>query len=881
MARKWHLFFRRLQSFLGYSIAKYTFQTAAKRFLIFTCGIFALLFCVTIQPLLLTGERVNAASSPVVVSSSGDLIDRAQQLYQLGNYPQAIELLKRSIDTNRGNPLKQAMGWSNLALVYQQLGDWQAGNDAISQSLKLFQNRTISGGSGILAQTLEIQGQLQFAQGQTEAALKTWEQTAQLYTQIGDDAGITRSKINQCHALRVLGFYRRAQVILEQLPASLASKPDSAIKVVTLRSLGIALEQSGDVDRASRVLEQSLTIAKKLKLDNEINATQLILGNLARTKQQIPQAIDYYSLATTSPTNLVSIQARLNLLSLQIEAKQTAEAQKLIAPIQQQLATLPPNRTKFNAQINFAQSLSKINRQTLAARVLAETIQQSEKLGDRQRTQSLALGTLGELYKQQEQWQDAEDATSRALTLVASANADDLAYRWYGQLGYVLAKQNKDRQAIESYTEAIERLKLLRKDLVDVNRDVQFTFKESIEPTYRELVGLLLKPTNQNSSGKNLDRARNLIEDLQVAELDNFFREACLNNNKVIIDEVVDRENPNAAIIYPIILENELQVIVKIPGQKILKQHRVAKSRQEVEKTLQQLQDWLLEPDRTRDIQRSSQEVYSWLVAPFESEFKGKINTLVFVLDGSFRNIPMSILYDGKQYLIEKNYAIATNLGLRLQSPKPISKSTLRVLVAGLAKPSKQFASTFSELPEVPSQIKAIRDTGVAMTELNDDKFTIKAFAEQVKDTPYNVIHMATHGQFSSQIDKTFLLANDGELKLTEFDRLLRDRAQTQRNPIDLLVMSACETAVGDNRATLGLAGVAVKAGAQSTLASLWKVKDNSTAVLMGEFYRELKKGDISKAEALRRAQIKLIKEYSNYSAPLYWAPFILVGNWL
>lgn len=869
MARKWHLFFRRLQSILG------------RRYALWCCGLAMLWLCVTIEPSILMGARVNAASSPVAVSSSGDLIDRAQQLYQSGNYPQAIELLKRSIDTYRADPLKQAMGWSNLALVYQQLGDWQAANNAISQSLKLLQNRSIPGRSGILAQTLDIQGQLQFAQGKTEAALTTWEQTAQLYTQIGDDAGITRSQINQCHALRVLGFYRRAQTILEKLKVSLVSKPDTAIKVATLRSLGIALEQSGDVDRAGMVLEQGLTIAKRLKLDNEINATQLMLGNLARTKQQVPKAIDYYSLAAGSPTNLVSIQARLNLLSLQIEAKQMAEAEQLIAPIQQQLAALPPNRIKFNAQINFAQSLSKLNRQSLAARVLAETIQQSKKLDDRQRTQSLALGTLGELYRQQGQWQDAEDATSRALTLVASANADDLAYRWYGQLGYVLAKQNKDKQAIESYTEAIERLKLLRKDLVDVNRDVQFTFKESIEPTYRELVGLLLKPSNQNDTGKNLDRARNLIEDLQVAELDNFFREACLNNNKVIVDEVVDRENPNAAIIYPIILENELQVIVKIPGQKILKQHRVAKNRQEVESNLQQLQSLLLEPDRTKDIQRLSQEVYSWLVAPFESEFKGKINTLVFVLDGSFRNVPMSVLYDGKQYLIEKNYAIATNLGLRLQSPKPISKSTLRILAAGLAKPSKQFSSIFSDLPEVPSQMKAIRDTGVMMTELKDDKFTIQSFGEQVKDIPYNVIHLATHGQFSSQIDKTFLLANDGELKLVEFDKLLRDRAQTQRNPIDLLVMSACETAVGDNRATLGLAGVAVKAGAQSTLASLWKVKDSSTAVLMGEFYQELNKGNISKAEALRRAQMKLMKEYSNYSAPLYWAPFILVGNWL
>jgi tetratricopeptide (TPR) repeat protein len=720
---------------------------------IFTCGIFALLFCVTIQPLVLTGERVNAASSPVVVSSNGDLIDRSQQLYQSGDYQGAIELLKKAIDSHRGDNLRQAMALSNLALVYQQSGDSQAANTAIAKSLMLLQTKSLVGRSSILAQTLNIQGQLQFSQGQTESALATWERTEQLYSQIGDDAGVARSQINRCHALRVLGFYQRAQTILEKLRVSLVGKPDSAIKVATLRSLGIALEQSGDVKRAGMVLTQSLTIAKKLKLNNEINATQLILGNLARSKQDVASAIDYYSLAAISPINLVSIQARLNLLSLQIDTKQTTKAEKLIAPIQQQLATLPLDRIKLNAQINFAQSLGKLNRQNLAARVLAETIQQSAKLGDRYRTQSLALGTLGELYERQGQWQDAEDATSRALSLVTGTNAEDLAYRWYGQLGYVLAKQHKDKQAIDSYSAAIETLKLLRKDLVDVNHDVQFTFKESIEPTYRELVGLLLKPTNQNNPGKNLDRARNLIEDLQVAELDNFFREACLNNNnKVIIDEVVDspgerlrqRKNPTAAIIYPIILKNELQVIVKIPGQKTLRQHRVAKNKQEVERDLQQLQEWLLEPDRQKDIQRLSQEVYSWLIAPFESEFKGKIDTLVFVLDGALRNVPMSVLYDGKQYLIERNYAIGTNLGVRLQSPKPISKSTLRVLAAGLAKPAKQFSSTFSDLPEVPSQLKVIRETGVAMTELQDTKFTIGAFGAEIKDTPYNVIHMAT-----------------------------------------------------------------------------------------------------------------------------------------
>jgi CHAT domain-containing protein/tetratricopeptide (TPR) repeat protein len=866
-----------------------TFQIILKKCRLFGYGIVTILFCLIIQPIFLPADfpieglrqRVNAASVISIDSNKPDpLLEPSQELYRSGNYPAAIKMLEREIVIYRsqGNVLKQAISLSNLALVHQEVGEWEKANREIAESLKLLEDKSLPGRSSILVQTLSIRGQLQFAQGQTESALTTWEQTEQLYTKRGDYVGVTRSRINQSQALRVLGFYLRSKTILEDLGTNLATQEDSENKVVTMRSLAIALAQSGDPTSAITLLNQGLNITDRLKLDNETRSIQLTLGNVWRTNKQIPLAIRYYSQAAKSPVGIVSIQARSNLLSLQIENRQLEAAELLISPIQLQLLTLAPNRSKFNIQINFAESLAKINHREMAARVLADVIQQSQKLNDR-RTQSFALGSLGDLYKQQKQWQDAQDATSRALNIITNTNTDDLAYRWYAQLGYILAQQGKDRQAIESYSVAIDTLKLLRKDLVNIDRDVQFSFKESVEPTYRELVSLLLKPSNQ-TNGQNLERSRNLIEALQVAELDNFFREACLNNEKVIIDDVVDRESPTAAIIYPIILEKELQVIVKIPGQKTLKQHRVSKTKQEVEKVAKDLQDLIQEPDRIKDVKKLSQEIYTWLVAPFENEFNGKVNTLVFVLDGALRNIPMSILHDGKQYLIEKNYAIATNLGLRLQSPKPISKSTLRILAAGLETPAKRLGN-FDSLPGVPYQLKAIQETGINLTQLKDEKFTVASFGQEVKNTPYNVIHLATHGQFSSDIKQTFLLASDDKLNVLELDRILRDRAQIQPNPIELLVMSACETAVGDNRATLGLAGVAVKAGAQSTLASLWKVKDNSTAVLMGEFYRELKTGKVSKAEALRRAQVKLLKEYSNYAAPSDWAPFILVGNWL
>jgi CHAT domain-containing protein len=111
-------------------------------------------------------------------------------------------------------------------------------------------------------------------------------------------------------------------------------------------------------------------------------------------------------------------------------------------------------------------------------------------------------------------------------------------------------------------------------------------------------------------------------------------------------------------------------------------------------------------------------------------------------------------------------------------------------------------------------------------------------------------------------------------------DTLLRAREQGELNPIELLVLSACQTATGDRRAALGLAGLAVRSGARSTLATLWSVNDRSTALFMVEFYRELGQPGVTKAQAVRNAQLALLKQ-PQYEHPYYWAPFILLGNWL
>jgi CHAT domain-containing protein len=161
---------------------------------------------------------------------------------------------------------------------------------------------------------------------------------------------------------------------------------------------------------------------------------------------------------------------------------------------------------------------------------------------------------------------------------------------------------------------------------------------------------------------------------------------------------------------------------------------------------------------------------------------------------------------------------------------------------------------------------------------LNED-FVSGRLHDRIKAVSYPIVHLATHGQFSSNAADTFIVTWDQKVNVKEFDQLLRSRSRDQQQAIELLVLSACETASGDNRAALGLAGAAIRSGARSTAATLWQVNDESTAIFMAEFYKQLASYKTSKAEALRNAQLTLLKN-RDYQNPYFWAPFVLVGNW-
>jgi CHAT domain-containing protein len=521
------------------------------------------------------------------------------------------------------------------------------------------------------------------------------------------------------------------------------------------------------------------------------------------------------------------------------------------------------------------------------------------------------LGQLGELRQEQGQLDQAQANTKKALAIAQSIGATDIAYQWQWQLGQILQEQGNAEAAITAYETAVNNLESIRSDLVTVNRDVQFSFRDSVEPVYRELVGLLLK---EDAQPQNLEKARKVIESLQQAELVNFFRENCLTAQPVEIDQI----DQKAAVIYPIVLPDRLEIVVTLPNSNNALRHysNTGVNTESVEALLddlrmqtlfsrgeiklpdpQEIEDLLnelgVETSRSGQVadvmQRPGTEpfdqqrylddaraMYDLLVRPAEGDLQASgVETLVFVLDGPLLNLPMAVLHDGEQYLIEK-YAIAQTPGLQLLDPEPLERGELTVLKGGLSEARGDFGS----LPNVEKELNAINERIPGAMMFNEE-FTEENVQQAIDSSPFPVVHLATHGKFSSNPEETFLLTWDGRLSIEQLNQLLQGREESTQNAIELLVLSACETATGDRRAALGLAGVAVRAGARSTLATLWQVDDEGTAEFMVEFYKQLQENrQISKAKALQQAQRSFLNG-EEFQQPYYWAPFILVGNWL
>jgi CHAT domain-containing protein len=826
-------------------------------------------------------------------------LKQGQIFYQAGQYKEAVNVWKDAIlhFEKQNNRINQALTLSYLALGYQQLGKPSEADKVSHVALELI-HKSIqkSTDNFVYAQIINNQGDLLFSQGKTEAALEAWKQAEKNYKKVGDKIGEIGTQINQARAFQLLGYFIRANDVFQKVAIALSQQPESQLKFSGLLNLGNSLRIVGNYSSARINLQKSLEIAQKLGLPAETQIALLNLGKLANVEHKIELALNFFQQAA-NPNNLIpkqtqsqiQLQAQLYQLDILWKLNRNTEAEKLLKQIQNQIHNLPYSQTTIYAEIELATNLVKLSKNSAihipnslnqAAELFANARYQAQHLGN-SRAESTALGKLGNLYEQTQQWEEAKTLTQQALRLAENINAPDIAYQWEWQMGRILKVKGDILGAIANYKQAFQTLQSLRQDLVAINPDIQFLFRESVEPVYRELVDLLLQDipdTPASQQQKNLISARETIDALQLAELANFFREACLDSKTVPIEKI----DSKAALIYPIILRDRIEIILSLPNQPL--RHFPTKIPQpEVEAAINAMRQSLRRTSFATERLTIAKQIYTWLIEPVMPYLTAnEINTLVFILDGSLRNIPMAALHDGEKYLVEKyQIALAPSLQLFKSQPKPVDAKRLvvrhriQVLAGGLTTETGEF----SALPGVQREIKQIRDKTPTTTLLNEN-FTIDNLRTKLQKPSYSVMHLATHGQFSSKASETFIKTWNGQINIDQLSRLMSDRNLKGSSPIDLLVLSACQTAKGDERATLGLAGVAVRSGARSTLASLWTVSDESTADLMGIFYERLLNYNVSKTEALRTAQLELLKK-SEFQHPYYWASFILVGNWL
>jgi CHAT domain-containing protein len=330
--------------------------------------------------------------------------------------------------------------------------------------------------------------------------------------------------------------------------------------------------------------------------------------------------------------------------------------------------------------------------------------------------------------------------------------------------------------------------------------------------------------------------------------------------------------DPQAAALVTIVRGGEAELFMLLPDGAIRHHRAFLPPSRELEEYPWRLTD----PTQPDGWQAQARSLYDLLIRPFQQDLEG-IGTLVFVPDGPLRHVLPATLLDGGTMLIER-HAVALNPGLDFVDDGPAPSGSAEWLLAAVSRacPPRWDALAGTEV-EVAS-IAALRPPSATVT-LVDQDFARQDLFRDLATRPLSVLHFATHAEFAPEASNSkVLLGTCEELDLDDLERLIK-QARYRDRPVELLVLSACQSALGDDRAALGLAGLAVKSGARSAIGSMWKVDDTAAARLMTLFHAELARGALGKAEALRQAQLTLAAE-PGMAAPLHWAAFQLVGDW-
>lgn len=739
--------------------------------------------------------------------------------------------------------------------------------------------------SDSLGENYMIKGLGAFQRGAFEQAVLDWREAVKLFEKEGKSNKQREALTLLAQAYQYIGQYNEA---LKSLKSALilAEKSGDRTQIASvLGSLGNLHITLGPSDKAFQYLNEGLSMAKELG-DPGLSATILNnLGNFFITQKKYNEALGAYlecmTLAKNANNALLATRALTNAAITFRHNEKHKESKEYLDRAMDETRKLDPSNDKAYGLINIGLTYRHLrpylpeynDLRSLSSQAFMDAVTVAETIGDL-RSLSYACGYLGTLSEDEKKYEEALKLTRRATLVAQQVNAPESLYLWQWQTGRLLKAMGKTGEAISAFRNCIFTLQSIRQEMPTCYGTPQISYRESVEPIYFGFVDLLLQEAVSMQKREQVEpyllEAREAVELLKVAELRDYFQDECMGAARLRITKL-DIVSKTAVVIYPIILSDRTDLLVSLPTglRKFSIPIGADTLTQEIRKFRQRL-----EKRTTREYLPHAQKLYDWLVRPLEPDLAlSAIDTLVFVPYGSLRTIPMAALHDGKEFVINK-YAIATTPGLNLTDPRPIKRKNVRVLSAGLT----ESVQGFPPLPSISVELEALHNLYGAKVLLNQN-FINPKLEKELREIPFTIMHIASHAQFEGDVKKTFLLTFNNRLTVDQLEQFV-GLYKFREDPLELLTLSACDTAAGDDRAALGLAGIAIKAGASSALATLWHINDQATSELAVEFYRQLQNPTISRAMALKRAQLKLLND-RRYEHPGYWSPFLLINNWL
>ena len=816
-------------------------------------------------------DEFQAISSQVIEAYDKGDFTRVRGLLQ-----QAVELSTKNFGPEHPNTL---MLRHNLALAYSRLGDYAKAKELYEQALEI-QERFLGPEHPV---TLTLRNNLANAYiklGDYAKAKDLYKQTLKVQERVlgPEHPDTLTSRNNLANAYNELGDYANAKELFEEVLKAQERILGSEHPVtLTIRSnLAGVYSSLGDHAKAKDLLEQELKVQERV-LGPEHPDTLRSRNNLANAYNELgdhAKALEIYSLVLIGQNKTLGLYHPLT-------------------------ATIA-----MNLAVNL-QATGQLESAIFYARLAVEAAQRqrhSQKSLERE-LQASFLATVEDRYQLLAAWLIEAGRPEEALEVMRLLKQDELSEMIRGTAEGKTEAQAAPADPLQA------RLEELGAQLVEADATLEELHnKEKADSPVPDKTRAETKLANARQAFQSfMDQLPGLLARPDRA---NPYQEAARRNLQEL-QTLTRTLGPAAVIIHTLSARDALHLFLTTPDRLVLRSSPTG--RETMKKKVAALQPLLRSPGL--DPRPLAQEIHDLVLGPLADDLAGA-KTLMFSVDGALRYIPLAALYDGPKWLAEK-YAVVMFAEAARDKLKPQINLEVQAAALGLTEAKDGLAALPAVKEEVHDVVKLKgQKTGVLPGVIFlDNKFNYSTLSASLKEGR-QVLHLASHFVFQPAApNQSYLLLGDGN-RLT-----LADINRNQDLPfsrVDLMTLSACDTATGlargNGREVEGLAALAQKRGASTVLATLWPIADASTGWLMAAFYRLRYEEKLSKAEALRRAQLNLMqgrltaKEGQTatrdakvasisplvtekaapaqrwtekyYAHPYYWAPFILMGNW-